>query len=360
MALFASEKEKITIFVYGTLQRGGSNDINRFDPAPEWVGHGCLRGRLFDLGHCPAFILDEKGHLVWGEIYRIVKDHFTALDRWESQCGDFRLKCVEVMTKNGVVPCFIYESGASQVGRCSEVKTGRWPISRKLHEEQLFPVGDRAVMVDFSGEPQTHKLSMIHGFSGAVRMAGIHGIHDVVEAPESVTVHYAPELIYCDANEYPGDVLSKALLEIEIWPFTSHGAQYVIPVCYEIDFAPDLQDIAHFHGVTSEAFVNEHASHVYTVASLGFLPGFAYLEGLPDRFHTPRLATPRAKVPQGSVAIGNEFTGIYPEDSPGGWRIIGRTNVRLFNPSEPSPSLLKAGDQVSFKRISLAEFSQSV
>jgi inhibitor of KinA len=357
MPPFSSDSNKIAIFVYGTLQRGGANDITKLNPTPVWIGHGCIRGRLFDLGHCPAFVLDESGGLVWGEVYEISREHFEALNKWEAQCGEFHLRQANVTTKNGHLSCFIYESGLSQIGNAKEVTVGRWPLMRKLNAGQIFPVGDCALMVDFSAEAQTHKLSMIHGFSTALRRLSVHGVRDIVEAPNSVTLHYAPEKVPCEQGEMPSELLLRKLLEMEIVPFEGQGATHIIPVCYEADFAQDLLDVANLHGITVESFINEHCNQVYTVASLGFLPGFAYLEGLPKRLHTPRLVTPRARVPIGSVAMGNEFTGIYPEESPGGWRIVGRTNVKLFNPLDVNPSLFKAGDQVSFRRISIDEFS---
>ena len=121
-----------------------------------------------------------------------------------------------------------------------------------------------------------------------------------------------------------------------------------VPVCYGGEFGPDLSDVAHLHGMTEAQVIEMHSSATYLVYFLGFVPGFAYLGGLPERLATPRLSTPRRKVPAGSVGIAGNQTGVYPFSTPGGWRLIGRTPVAMFRPDRDDMSLLSIGDHVRF------------
>jgi len=133
-----------------------------------------------------------------------------------------------------------------------------------------------------------------------------------------------------------------------------------IPVCYDIEFAPDLQEVANLAKIPAHEVIRLLSSVTYRVHFLGFTPGFAYLGGLPETLHAPRLATPRKHVPAGSVAIAGTQAGIYPVDSPGGWRLIGRTPVRIFDPGATQPTRLKPGDRVEFSAIDRAAFHSTV
>lgn len=126
------------------------------------------------------------------------------------------------------------------------------------------------------------------------------------------------------------------------------GKTVEIPVAYGGEAGPDLNFVAQHCGVSPDEIVRQHASVEYRVAFVGFMPGFAYLSGLPSELAVPRRATPRKLVPAGSVAIAGGQTGVYPLDSPGGWQLIGRTTVRLFDSGRQQPSLLETGDIVRF------------
>ena len=130
-----------------------------------------------------------------------------------------------------------------------------------------------------------------------------------------------------------------------------------IPVCYGGHFGPDLDDLSSMHGITASQAIELHASAVYVVFFLGFVPGFAYLGGLPKALATPRLTTPRRSVPAGSVGIAGDQAGVYPFATPGGWRLIGRTPVAMFRPDRSDMSLLSVGDRVRFTPISLEQFA---
>jgi len=129
-----------------------------------------------------------------------------------------------------------------------------------------------------------------------------------------------------------------------------------IPVCYGGQFGPDLADVAAASGLDEQEVIARHSQAGYAVFFLGFVPGFAYLGGLPESLATPRLATPRRQVPAGSVGIAGVQTGVYPIATPGGWRLIGRTPLRLFDPDRKPETLLKLGDAVRFRRIEADQF----
>jgi inhibitor of KinA len=131
-----------------------------------------------------------------------------------------------------------------------------------------------------------------------------------------------------------------------------------IPVCYDDEFGPDLADVAAHTGLATEEVMRIHSSATYRVSFLGFTGGFAYLGGMPEVLRMPRLATPRRAVTAGSVGIAGGQTGIYPTETPGGWRLIGRTPVRMFDPEAQPPTRVQAGDSVRFAPIDRAEFER--
>ncbi len=133
--------------------------------------------------------------------------------------------------------------------------------------------------------------------------------------------------------------------------------QIEIPVCYGGEFGPDLSDVSAIHGLTPSQVIELHTSATYTVYFLGFVPGFAYLGEVPESLVTPRLATPRRRVPPGSVGIAGRQTGVYPSATPGGWRLLGRTPLAMFRPDRDGMSLLSIGDRVRFAPISREQFA---
>lgn len=163
---------------------------------------------------------------------------------------------------------------------------------------------------------------------------------------------------------FDSDLLDRESLSREVamgaagFPSAGEGRTVRIPVLYGGAAGADLPDLARGLGVEPSEFARRHAAARYTVAFVGFAPGFPYLVGLPPELHAPRLESPRTLVPAGSVAIGGEYTGIYPSGTPGGWRLIGRAPVRLFDPSATPPCLLLPGDRVAFEEVSEGEFSR--
>jgi inhibitor of KinA len=135
------------------------------------------------------------------------------------------------------------------------------------------------------------------------------------------------------------------------------GRTLKIPVCYEAAFAPDLAELATEKNLTTDEVIRLHTNTVYRVYMIGFLPGFPYMGKVDGRMATPRRSSPRTSIPAGSVGIAGEQTGIYPLSSPGGWNIIGRTPIRLFDKDRPEPVLLQPGDAVQFYSITEDEFN---
>jgi KipI family sensor histidine kinase inhibitor len=208
----------------------------------------------------------------------------------------------------------------------------------------IRPASDRSLLVSFGqeiSEESRHRVAKLSRGLGEIR--GILNLHP---AYSSLLVDFDPRLL--------GRAELEALLR-EL-AATGGGADAVertleIPVRYGGEYGPDLEDVARHTGLSAERVVELHASAEYLVYFLGFSPGFPYLGGLPAQLATPRLAAPRTRVPGGSVAIGGSQTGIYPMDSPGGWRIIGRTPLRLFDAGASPPALLAIGDRVRFTPI---------
>jgi KipI family sensor histidine kinase inhibitor len=205
-------------------------------------------------------------------------------------------------------------------------------------------VGDQAILREFPGDCLARRNESARALYDRLRELRLADVEDVVPAAASV-------LVLLRAGVKPPPDLLSALESAEIAAPTGAARKpcdHEIEVAYGGDAGPDLADLARLHDLEESAVVELHVSIQYTVGFLGFSPGFAYLIGLPAALATPRLATPRTRVPAGSVAIGGEFTGIYPRATPGGWRILGRTDVSLFDPHVDPPTRLLAGDRVKF------------
>jgi len=186
------------------------------------------------------------------------------------------------------------------------------------------------------------------------------GFVDRVPAFASLVVHYEPLLIHAADSGSPHDAFVAALQHLlaDVRDDALPPPRTVeVPVCYGGELGPDLEDVARQHGIDANEVIDIHASGDYLVYMVGFMPGFAYLGGLSSRIATPRRQTPRTTVPAGSVGIGGEQTGVYPLVSPGGWNLIGRTPLRIFDIGRIEPALLVTGDRVRFVPISFSEFA---
>lgn len=220
----------------------------------------------------------------------------------------------------------------------------------------IRPLGDSAAIVRWEGLDDAAVCRAVRHITFALNQVAVsgpsRGFTSVVPAFHSITVHYCPSgLSFREAS----NLIEQALHHAESNPlFTSHRIE--IPVCFDAAFAPDLADVAEAHGLSPKDVIRDFCRAKYSVRMIGFSPGFPYLSGLPQELATPRRCTPRLKVPQGSVAIGGGQAGIYSQETPGGWNIIGRTPVRLFRAELSQPCLLTAGDQVRFLPIHADQF----
>jgi len=206
------------------------------------------------------------------------------------------------------------------------------------------PLGDSALLVSFGEVIDEETNDRVHALAKAIEKASFEWLVEVVPAYSSLAVIYDPKLIDFDG-------VKRAIQGLEFSAEKFEGKLVEIPVLYGGEYGPDLEFVAEYNGLTPEEVIEIHSKPVYRVYFLGFLPGFAYLGGMDERIATPRLEKPRLKVPAGSVGIAGKQTGIYPLESPGGWRLIGRTPLRLFNPSKEPPTLLQPGDKVKFVPI---------
>jgi inhibitor of KinA len=209
---------------------------------------------------------------------------------------------------------------------------------------RITPVGESALLLELGESIDVGINQRILTLDQQLGQSRVTGIIEWIPAYNSILVLYNPAqttesevglwLEYCLNSQEKHTVLDTRTIEI--------------PVKYGGKEGPDLDYVADFHGLSPAQVVEKHAAQVYKVAMMGFTPGFAYLMGLDPKLETPRLATPRTEVPAGSVGIAGRQTGIYPLDSPGGWRIIGKTEQSLFNPSYEPYFLLSPGAQVRF------------
>jgi len=213
------------------------------------------------------------------------------------------------------------------------------------------PLGDSALLVSFGEVIDEETNDRVHALAKAIEKANFEWLVEVVPAYSSLAVIYDPKLIDFDG-------VKRAIQGLEFSAEKFEGKLVEIPVLYGGEYGPDLEFVAEYNGLTPEEVIEIHSKPVYRVYFLGFLPGFAYLGGMDERIATPRLEKPRLKVPAGSVGIAGKQTGIYPLESPGGWRLIGRTPLRLFNPSKEPPTLLQPGDKVKFVPIDEEKFRE--
>ncbi|PYM00511.1 MAG: hypothetical protein DMF19_09355 [Verrucomicrobia bacterium] len=220
----------------------------------------------------------------------------------------------------------------------------------------FHPLGDSALIVDFADESSDRERLLARALSvvEALEGANIPGVIDVTSAYESVALFFEPGRIEGDVEEKIRALVAQAGVR-----GGRKARRIEIPVCYDDEFALDLARVASQTFLTGDAIIALHSSSEYTVACVGFVPGFPFLAGLSEKLRVPRLESPRTKVPAGSVAIANAQAGIYPFESPGGWNVIGRTPLHLFDANAQSPALLQPGDRVRFRRITRQEFETS-
>jgi inhibitor of KinA len=220
---------------------------------------------------------------------------------------------------------------------------------------EIRHLGDRGLLVELGTGIAPAVNRRVQRLHQIMARENLYGVVETVPAYSSLLVVYDPLRAvpgalaqqirgFCDFDNADGPEAPHRMIEI--------------PVVYGGESGPDLEDVAAYHNLAGEDIIRLHSSVVYRVYMIGFTPGFPYMGELPQALDTPRRETPRTHIPKGSVAIAQRQTGIYPVVSPGGWQIIGRTPLELFDPLQDNPSLLGMGDEVRFVPITVEEASQ--
>ena len=224
-----------------------------------------------------------------------------------------------------------------------------------MADVRFLLTGDTSVCVEFGNEISEPVNAQIRAFNIALSSSDIPGIVETVPTYRSLMVHYDPEVIRCaPLMDKLKDLLGQ-LDKVEIPP----SEVLEIPVLYGgEEMGPDLKFVAEHAGKTEEEVIKIHTSTEYLIYMLGFTPGFTYLGGMDEAIATPRLKTPLVKIPAGSVGIAGSQTVVYPIYSPGGWQLIGRTPVRMYDANRETPILPQAGQYIKFYAIDQAEFDK--
>ena len=230
-----------------------------------------------------------------------------------------------------------------------------------MDEPRLLPFGDAAWTVEFGARIDPALHGRVLGLLDAVERsrkeapfsAPFSGIVDLMPTFRSLTVCYDPRA--CD-----GERLGEALLSLARTTEAARreGRHWHLPVCFDADLAPDLDDVAQTKGLSREAVIEILLGTSFQVYMIAFMPGFPYMGGLPEALEMPRLKSPRKAVPARSLAVAGSMCAVYPWESPGGWRLLGRTPIPLFSASDAAPSLLASGDRVSWRAVGREEFTE--
>ena len=218
---------------------------------------------------------------------------------------------------------------------------------------QIHPCGDHSISVAFENKVDEEVNQRVIQFCRAVEQNEMIGITELIPSFRCVLIQYDPMKIRYDAlkekmEEVANDTAKQPLPE----PSTT-----IVPVRYGGEYGMDIDFVAEHNGLHVDEVIKLHSGRPYYIYMIGFIAGFPYLGGMDERLCTPRLETPRVKIPAGSVGIANEQTGVYPLESPGGWQIIGRTPLDLWD-SENNTALLSPGNYVQFEPITEEEFKK--
>lgn len=216
---------------------------------------------------------------------------------------------------------------------------------------RFLPSGDTALVVEFGDRVDRHISGLVIALAERLKAAAVAGVIELVPTFRSLMVHYDPSVL-------PNAELKARLLPMieGLEPAERSGRLWRIPACYDPSVGPDIAELAGEIRLSPSEIAERHCATIYQVYMIGFLPGFPYMGDVPPELQFPRKQNPRVAVPRGSIAIATTLTAIYPLESPGGWHLIGRTPVPLWDLSNNPPTLLAAGDRVAFEPISLSEY----
>ncbi|HBF43049.1 MAG TPA: allophanate hydrolase [Desulfobacteraceae bacterium] len=224
-----------------------------------------------------------------------------------------------------------------------------------LYERAFFRIaGDRGLLVEYGDEIDLEINTKVRAMAIIMKQNTPKGVIETIPTYRSLLLVYDPSITNLAKLQKELQKLEERLEEIQIPPPDT----VEIPVCYGGGFGPDIEFVAETHDLSVKEVIQLHSEPEYLIYMVGFTPGFPFLGGLSEKLHTPRLETPRTFVPKGSVGIANNQTGIYPVSSPGGWQLIGRSPIKLFDPERPNPFLYQAGDHIKFNPITPEEYSR--
>jgi inhibitor of KinA len=228
----------------------------------------------------------------------------------------------------------------------------------------FYPLGENALTIEFGSIIDEAISNRVTAFNRLLNQMPFPGMYQTVAAYATLTVFFDPVTVISQKDITGTTCFEKVrnyLQGIEIEDAQNQaddGDVITIRVCYGGEYGPDLQYVAEYHQLSPEEVIQLHSAAVYKVYMIGFVPGFAYMGGLDARLETPRKAMPRNAVQPGSVGIAGAQTGIYPLETPGGWQIIGRTPLKMFDAARKQPALLNAGDRVKFEPVDSADFEK--
>jgi inhibitor of KinA len=241
-------------------------------------------------------------------------------------------------------------------------------MSYSFTEAIMKPLGDSALTIQLGDEPTLSIHQKIQALSLLLDTFPFEGFVESVPGFTNITIHYNPTVVYRSIIETlnqdyspmtPFQKVKSAVNELLLQLEKNHFFEQrlvEIPVLYGGEYGPDLNVVAAYHRISPKEVIQIHTKNECLVYMLGFAPGFPFMGGMDERIATPRKESPRLSIVPGSVGIAGKQTGIYPLETPGGWQIIGRTPLDLFQPDLTPPTLLKAGDRIKFFQISLDEF----
>jgi inhibitor of KinA len=224
-----------------------------------------------------------------------------------------------------------------------------------MSDLRIVPAGDAALLVELPARIDPAVSGRAVALARAVKSRCAASVRDVVVGFSSVTVYFDP--LHVDATALEAELRRAAMAPPD--RAIEEGALIDVDVCYGGEFGPDLADVAAFAKATEEEVIALHSATTYRVYVVGFVPGFPYMASVHPRLALPRRATPRTRVPAGSVAIAAGQTGIYPLETPGGWHLIGRTGVKPYDDARAEPFLFKPGDRVRFHAVRRMEFDRT-
>lgn len=232
-------------------------------------------------------------------------------------------------------------------------------MTMNTYELTYKPFGESAILIEWPAEISEGIIQDIVAFDK--KLAKQQEIVDTIIAYNSLTVKYRRLNNYSDHYKYR-DAFEKTVAKLkELYAIESEKSRqqqksWQVPVCYDLEFGKDLKEIAAAKQLSIEEVIRLHSEPSYLIYFLGFQPGFLYLGGLNEQIHMPRRANPRLRVAKGSVGIGGEQTGVYPQDSAGGWNLIGRSPIDFFNVEKSQPCFAKAGDRIQFVPVDIDTF----